>query len=270
MSAAIKAAMMSKSGTGAGDIEKVREKLKHYVENPAFTTWQFDRMELGDVGSATIAAELEKEVSVTSLHLSENGIGDIGATALGKALETNQSVQSLFLTENAIGNSGAVAIGTGLANNETLLSLSLSQNLIGDNGAQALSSAIGLSPEAQAEWEARTGRAAKQNSTLKKIYINDNELSDQGAAYMATCIEGHTRIGGLLEMCNVRRNKTMTAEGEALVESAMKAAAVVAGRRSKDNGKRKGDRKTEDRKSGADGARRSGGSRPDTGKSGDR
>ena len=171
-SAAIRAAMMSNSGEGLGNLDEVQTKIQSYHENPAFTTWLFDGMSLGDAGSAMVAAALEKEVSVTTVHLSDNMIGDIGATAISKALETNKTVQHLFVNENRIGDPGASAFATALEHNETLLTLSLASNQVKDTGAQSISNSVGMSLQAQREAEQRTGRVVKQNGTLIKLYLN--------------------------------------------------------------------------------------------------
>ena len=224
-SAAIRAAMMSKNnGEGFADLETVQSKIDHYREHPeALTTWLFDCLALGDAGSATVAFALEREVSVTTLHLSNNRIGDLGATAIAKALETNRTVTNLMLDHNEISNSGAAALAKALEHNKTLTSLSLSSNPIEDAGATALGKVLGLSPEEQQQVEQRTGRPAKLNSTLTRFYLSDNCLSDKGAQAVADGITAHARNGTVLEAITIHRNKAMTPEGEAIVADALAA-----------------------------------------------
>ena len=226
-SAAIRAAMMSKNGgegEGFADLETVQSKVDHYREHPeALTTWLFDSMALGDAGSATVAFALERDVSVTTLHLSNNRIGDLGATAIAKALETNSTVTNLMLNHNEISNSGAAALAKALEHNKTLTSLSLSSNPIEDAGATALGKVLGLSPEEQRQVEQRTGRPAKLNSTLTRFYLSDNCLSDKGAQAVADGITAHASNGTVLETIKIHRNKAMTPEGEAIVADALAA-----------------------------------------------
>ena len=205
-SAAIRAAMMSKNNGGVRRPGDGAVQDRSLPSTPsALTTWLFDCLALGDAGSATVAFALEREVSVTTLHLSNNRIGDLGATAIAKALETNRTVTNLMLDHNEISNSGAAALAKALEHNKTLTSLSLSSNPIEDAGATALGKVLGLSPEEQQQVEQRTGRPAKLNSTLTRFYLSDNCLSDKGAQAVADGITEHARNGTVLEAITIHR-----------------------------------------------------------------
>eukprot|EP00035_Acanthoeca_spectabilis_P014916 m.293995 g.293995 ORF g.293995 m.293995 type:complete len:407 (+) comp16248_c3_seq1:151-1371(+) len=92
---------------------------------------------LGPPGAASLAEELEVNVSLTVLALDGNAVQDEGAIALARGLRRNAALTAINLSENRIGDAGAEAIASALVHNATLRELTLTKNQIGSIGCTA-------------------------------------------------------------------------------------------------------------------------------------
>ena len=106
------------------------------------TTLSLSNTTLGNEGAIRLAADFDKNSSVTSLYLDHCQIGDTGANALARALDGNQSVAVLHLEYNDIGDEGAKAISETFRTSASLMTVYLMNNYIGSDGAHAIQNAL--------------------------------------------------------------------------------------------------------------------------------
>ncbi len=88
------------------------------------------------------SAALDKNPTLTTLHLTCNNIGDEGARSLAAALDNNATLTFLHIGNNNIGAEGARSLAAALDNNATLTNLDLAENNIGAEGARSLAAAL--------------------------------------------------------------------------------------------------------------------------------
>jgi hypothetical protein len=136
------------------------------TNNSTLTSLDLSFNQISDLGVRSLTQVLlpDQNSSLKILYLSKNGISDDGAKYLSEMLQTNQTLTELWLSNNEIGNRGVKQIANVLAKyNKTLKLLSLSTNIfITDLSIDYLIEMI------------------EQNQTLKNIWINDCNLTEQG------------------------------------------------------------------------------------------
>jgi len=136
------------------------------TNNSTLTSLDLSFNQISDLGVRSLTQVLlpNQNSSLKILYLSKNGISDDGAKYLSEMLQTNQTLTELWLSNNEIGNRGVKQLANVLAKyNKTLKLLSLSTNIfITDLSIDYLIEMI------------------EQNQTLKNIWINDCNLTEQG------------------------------------------------------------------------------------------
>jgi Ran GTPase-activating protein (RanGAP) involved in mRNA processing and transport len=125
------------------------------------------RNEIGDEGAKQFADALQKNETLTQLHLYKNRIRDNGVEHLANALGKNKTLTELHLGWNLIRDEGAKHLADALENNMTLTKLDIGGNQIGEKGAHHLASAL------------------KDNTHLTKLDLSGNEIGDAGANNLA-------------------------------------------------------------------------------------
>jgi Ran GTPase-activating protein (RanGAP) involved in mRNA processing and transport len=126
----------------------------------------------GEETTVHLAEMLRVNSTLTTLHLSKHGMTDSGLFVLCKSLKENTTLQYLDLSCNKISRDGAKMLADLLVLNPPMTILDLSCNRIEDEGVEHLGNAIHTF-----------------NSTLKKLYIGYNSISDSGLATFACAIE---------------------------------------------------------------------------------
>jgi Ran GTPase-activating protein (RanGAP) involved in mRNA processing and transport len=123
---------------------------------------------IGPAGAIALANVLGK-CSLTQLYLNYNQIGPVGTEALALALPDSQ-INTFDVTQNSIGLNGTRAIANVLPRCPLLTTLTLTLNYVGPEAAEILATAF------------------KQNSSLEKLSLNDNNFLEAGGLAMADAI----------------------------------------------------------------------------------
>mmetsp|Transcript_7374 Transcript_7374/g.16718 ORF Transcript_7374/g.16718 Transcript_7374/m.16718 type:complete len:308 (-) Transcript_7374:328-1251(-) len=86
-------------------------------------------------------------------------------------------MKSILLTGNKIGHKGAESLAGALLCNKSLVSISLGGNIIGDKGAESIA-----------------GGLARWDCSLKTIYLDRNQISDNGAIKLACALKDNDSL----------------------------------------------------------------------------
>lgn len=145
-----------------------------------------------DQGLLAVCHALNRNITVTTLNLHDNGITKTGAQGLASLLEENCFLTDLDISGNDIGVEGSQAMERMLKNTSSLRQLHVSN--ICRNGGHILPLLEGL----------------KENYYLKVLDLSHNCLNDEGAATLGSILCETSS----LEFLNVRWNN-ITAQGAA-------------------------------------------------------
>ena len=157
-----------------------------------------------------IAKGLSQNKTLQVLDLSKNTIDRLGASYLADALAQNTGLGRLSLEGTMTGFEAYEAVGKiakGLSQNKTLQVLDLSKNTICSLGASYLADALAqntglgrLSLEGTMtgyetyEAVGKIAKAMSKNKTLQSLDLNNNELEDLGASYLAHALSQNTAL----------------------------------------------------------------------------
>ena len=133
-------------------------------------------------GAICISALLIRNRCIESLSLNDNDLGSDGGECLGIALAQNESLKSLKVAENDLKSEGAIPI---IKSAKKLEVLNLSKNFMKADVGRHLAKLI------------------KVSTTLKKLYVEYNELMIEGAKFIAKGIQSNPKQ---LEVLNVKGN----------------------------------------------------------------
>lgn len=144
------------------------------------------------VGASMLAKALVNNNTLISLNLYRNNISNMGVQYLAKALIKNQTLKELSLSQNDIEDEGLQYIVEMLKTNRTLTQLWLKGNHISDEGVRALAKVLESDNTALKELYLSLNKLItddsieplydmiKRHQALKKLYVNDCNLSDLG------------------------------------------------------------------------------------------
>ena len=145
------------------------------------------------VGASIIAKALENNATLDELYLGDNRFGDMGVHVIAKALSLNNSkLRLLNIQDVGITDEGTKYIAEMLKVNTTLAYLVISYNEISDSGVQRLANILTHDnttllmfrlDENKLISDSSVGalvETIKHNRTLKRLYIDGCNLSEQG------------------------------------------------------------------------------------------
>lgn len=139
---------------------------------------------LGNAGAKVIAAAIKVNCTLTRLHLGHNKIGDTGAESVAKSLETNRSLKALDLIFNRIGEKGAKAIAAAIKLNCSLCTLNLQRNVVCDGGVLQIAETL------------------SSNKSLTILNLSYNSISDAGGNAIAVAL----RLNSTLKVLDLANN----------------------------------------------------------------
>ncbi|CAG9465230.1 unnamed protein product [Pedinophyceae sp. YPF-701] len=176
-------------------------------------------MESGDPSSTSefrvsdVATALEGNTTLRKLGLSGCGIHDGHAAAIGHMLERSQSLVHLRLGRSLLSWEGVREIAAGLQRNTTMRTLRLNANLgLGADGIKELTDALVAEESAcqlqhldltlcNAEDEGAKHVAAylqHPRCTLRTLNLHFNDITDAGAAAIASALESNATLESLM------------------------------------------------------------------------
>eukprot|EP00039_Didymoeca_costata_P009271 m.122266 g.122266 ORF g.122266 m.122266 type:complete len:256 (+) comp14422_c0_seq5:559-1326(+) len=186
-----------------GDMPKLRAVCNLIMNNITTSNWNGRQISLqsnniGVDGALAIAEALQKNNTLTTIHLDRNDIGDSGAGSVAVALQKNDTLKTISLDGNGIGAEGARAISEVLANNKSLTTFAFGNNNIGDDGARAIAKAL------------------EKNNTLTKIFLNSNNIGVDGIRANADSLQKNSTLKVIL----LTENSIQKTDKEKLKQSA--------------------------------------------------
>jgi Ran GTPase-activating protein (RanGAP) involved in mRNA processing and transport len=127
------------------------------------------------------------------LYLGSNKFTSIGVSILADALNNNnQILESLWLYDNQVCDDGVYSLVKALSmNNKTLKKLDLGNTKITNVSVKHLAQML------------------KINKTLTHLYLNQNEIADNGIRILASTIQNHNTT---IEVLHLSENKLLTDE----------------------------------------------------------
>ena len=138
-----------------------------------------DNSSLGDAGTKSLMHSICRSMDPHSvvntrlvMYLNDNEIHEDGASHIADVLSKTSILHNLILRHNpCLSDTGARFIANGLKRNTAIKSLSLSKCGITSKGAKDLSIAVAEHP------------------SLKKLFIHNNPLGDEGIAHLSECLK---------------------------------------------------------------------------------
>jgi len=147
-------------------------------KNPTINTMDFSCCGIGIDGILHISSCMERNSSITSIDLSDNGLTHEAAKIIANnIIKKNSNILSISLRRNQIGCIGAKAIFDAIISNNSssrINYLDISSNFIKNDGAYAIANAL------------------KINKTIKEINLSRNVIEYMGAFAIAEVISEST------------------------------------------------------------------------------
>jgi Ran GTPase-activating protein (RanGAP) involved in mRNA processing and transport len=167
--------------------------ISQTINNPQCINLKLVANQITASGASILADALFNNKKLIRLSLWKNQVGDKGVQSLSNALSANESsLKQLDLSQNDITDEGAGYLAQMLKTNKVLTHLSLSNNKIGGKGIQLLADSLQNRNETlevlsltenKSLTDASVGLLVnmfKYNGSLKKLWINDCNLSKKG------------------------------------------------------------------------------------------
>ena len=154
--------------------------------------------ELQASGTIKIAKSLQKISSLTKLYINHNNITDEAADDIAVAISCNIHLQELDLGGNKLQASGTIKIAKSLQKISSLTKLRIYYNNITEEAADDIAVAISCNihlqelhlsgNELQASGTIKIAKSLQKISSLTKLYINHNNITDEAADDIAVAI----------------------------------------------------------------------------------
>lgn len=139
-----------------------------------------------------------KSVLLTKLSISNNNISDRAADEIAVAVYSNVYIQELNLGGNNLRASGTIEIVRSLQKVSSLIKLFLNHNNITDEAADDIAAAISCNihlqelnlgnNDLQAPGTIKIVKSLQKISSLTKLYLNHNKITDEAADDIAAAI----------------------------------------------------------------------------------
>jgi Ran GTPase-activating protein (RanGAP) involved in mRNA processing and transport len=180
-----------------------------FTKNESVTQFDLRSNEIGDEGCESLANSLVENEKMCTLYLFDNKIGSGGAYGIGGMLEVNKALVTLDLRTNEIGDIGCEHIAKGLKVNKALKVLVLDNNKISDKGAKEIGKALRWqwdddlpkSPKKGGHRDEGGGegpvRRVNANRCLTALYLNNNQISDEGVKALAIGLRSNGSLANL-------------------------------------------------------------------------
>jgi Ran GTPase-activating protein (RanGAP) involved in mRNA processing and transport len=163
--------------------------------------------DIGRRGGKALSVGLSENKSIVELYMGRNDVESIGAAGFGICLEKNSSLRILDLSNCDLDDIGCAAIAFGLRSNSTLETLILSDQALSDMGAVEIGNCLKLAGEKSGLKSLQLQRNAirniganglaamlKVNKSLIELRVDDNEITNEGAAALGLVLENNENI----------------------------------------------------------------------------
>jgi hypothetical protein len=197
-------------------------------KNESLTSLTLSCNLIDDEKARTLVLGLMENHTITSLDLSHNKIADRGVRALCKLLSEDSVITTLNLCDNHVHSEGGKFIGRALQINQSLIQLNLRLNRLGEKGGcyvcEGMKSnhtlkMLNLSSNGlEVEASRLFCGMAKINQTLREVDFSSNGLGPEGAKSIREGLEHNKSIVFL----DVRQNQ-INPEVERLIDECLRA-----------------------------------------------
>lgn len=186
--------------------------------------------ELGDLitskGAKILAKSIEQAPMLNTLILSENLIKNDGLKAIIEAINIHNSVIDLQIESNDIDDLSELA--EVLKNNQSLKKIDFSANNLGDEGAKILADVLAannmkldklllVNCKIKDIGIEHLSSALQSNDTLESLYLEYNEITDQGAMHLSSLLANNT-----LQSLYINHNKITDIGAELFIKALRK------------------------------------------------
>ena len=158
--------------------------------------------DLGTKGVEKIVIALQRIDTLTKLNISNNNVLYTAAIAVAIALNTH--IQEFIISDNYIGGIGATMIARSLQKISTLTKLYIANTGVRDEAAVDIAAAVSCNiylqefdigkNHLQASSVIKVAKGLQKLSTLKKLCINNNQITYEAACHIANVISCNSHL----------------------------------------------------------------------------
>ena len=155
-------------------------------------------------GVEKIVIVLQSIVTLTKLNISNNNVTYAAANAIAVAITHNTHLQEFIISGNCLGLFGAKVIARSLQNISTLTKLCIVGINSSDGATDDITAAVSCNVHLQefnigknyleASSVIKVAKGLQKISTLTKLYINNNQITDEAADYIADVISCNSHL----------------------------------------------------------------------------
>lgn len=166
-------------------------------ENTKLETFHFYNNMSGDQGAIELAKILPKSPMLTSLRFSATRAGRAGCSEFASALTSLRNLVHLDLSDNTFGVEGSLKLAQVLQHQSNLTTLNFRDAAIEDDGASAICAVLAKhcplikvfdmsGNDLTVECMDKVAECVNALSNLEELYLEENELGCQGSTILAT------------------------------------------------------------------------------------
>ena len=154
-------------------------------------------------GIMKIAKSLQNICTLKKLYISKNNITEEGANDIAAVISCNK-IQELDVSNNSLKTTGVRKLARALQNISTLTNLNISNNNVTDETADDIAAAISCNPyleefdigvnKIQERGAIKLAKSFQQISTLRKLYIDYNMITDEAADDFVAVIHHNSHL----------------------------------------------------------------------------
>ena len=155
-------------------------------------------------GVIKIAVALQSIVTLTKLNISNNNITHTAANAIAVAITCNTHLQEFIISGNNLGVLGAAMIARSLQKISSLTKLYIAGANISDGAADDIATAVACNVHLQefdinknylqASSVIKVAKSLRKISTLTKLFIDNNKITNEAAFYIADVISCNSHL----------------------------------------------------------------------------
>ena len=176
------------------------------ISNARLQEFDISDNDLQATGAIKILQALQDTSTLTKLYIGKNNITDEAAIHVAHVIACNTQLQELDISDSDLQASGATMISEALQGISTLTKLYISKNNIANDECVAnhIAAAITCNTQLQeldisknylkTQSTVKILEALQSISTLTKLYINDNNITENAANYIAVVISQNVHL----------------------------------------------------------------------------
>lgn len=172
------------------------------------------KQKIGPEGTKLVTQALINNNIINSLMLGADGILNEGAFAVSNLIQHNQTIETVYLGCNLIDGKGANSLANALKVNKSVSGLWLKRNPIGDEGVESLAEMLKFNNQIKSldlvntefslvGLKKLTKVLLEENHSVNRIYLGGNHLSAESALEIAPLLSKENLKGLYLNVNNL-------------------------------------------------------------------